>query len=288
MPTRSDQQLSDDYGKLSTGKKVASNVLDAIGLLANSGSLGLGGGAVDLVHGDPWGTAAHEARFRLNNSGPIPVGTAADLVGSLVGGGAAVKGVKALPGAVKAIATAGPTIGTRAAALGATSPSYLSTAAKFLGIPAAVFGTAAYLNADGSPAAAAPAITPKDAVVSALAQGKAAPADPQHDLATAVSQILGGKHTISDVQAVGPLVPAAIKPGGSAKDAIYASAYSQSKALADSAVSELQAQAAAGTITAAQRDAGITKALKSHFDQTAGLVGYDPSKVPLINPDTAE
>lgn len=289
MPGDPNQTAIEALQAMSPARRAAQLFAATIANAGNSATFGGVGAIGDLFRGTDWGTTGGQLSAQVRAASPV-ADTASRVIGAVGSGKALLAAAPAAVGGVRAALTAAPTIGTRAAALGATSPSYAGTLAKILGPAAAVLGIAGYANAADSPAApvVAEPLTPKDAVASALAQGRAAPKDPQADLSAAISSILGGKHTISDVQAVGPLVPAAIKPGGSMKDMIFGQAYAQSKAIADQSVSEIQAQAAAGTITADERDKAITKILKTHFDQTAGLVGYDPSKVPLINPDATE
>lgn len=267
--------------------------------IANAGNTAIFGGlgAIgDIFRGTDFGTTGGQLSAQVRAASPV-ADTASKVLG-IVGGGGVVRAVApAVVGAGRVALTAAPTIGTRAAALGATSPSYAGTAARILGPAAGALGIAGFLNNGEAPAAAAVPVAPVVAaptagpVETALAAGRAAPADPQRDLAASISTILGRNPSIADVAAVGGLVPAAARPVQTQRDMVFGQAYSMSKAIADQQVAELQAQVAAGTITQDQARTAISGVLQRHFDQTAGLVGFNPANMAnaaILNGSTAD
>lgn len=263
----------------------------------NSASFGGLGAVGDIARGTPWGTTGGQLSAQVQAASPV-ADTASKVLGAVGSGKALVAALPVASGVVRSALTAAPTIGTRAAALGATSPTYAGTAARLVAPAAAALGLGAYLNnGEAAPAVVPVAVDPNvpttgphagqtggvrftgGPVETALAAGRAAPADPQRDLATALSTVLGKNPSISDLQAIGGLVPAAIKPTATQRDMVFGNAYAQSKAIADQQVAALSADAAAGKITSEQAKAGITKVLQTHFDQTAGLVGFNPANM---------
>lgn len=272
------------------------NTLTNFGNTVTFGGLGALG---DLVRGTPVGTTGEQIGAQLDAQAPgaravstglgfvAPAGIARDAL-------AAAGGARAAAGSVARFFAPAEQLGTRAAALGARADLPVGRTLAGFAIPAAIAG-AVYGKAEAAKNQTADAVVPvaapppPDPVANALAQGRdAAKADPQSELASAISAVLKRNPSISDLQAIGALVPAAIKPTGTQRDFIFGQAYAQSKALAESQIADLQSQLSAGKITEDQARAGVQKVLQTHFNQTAGLVGFDPSKLALsaeLNPD---
>lgn len=274
------------------------NTLTNFGNTVTFGGLGALG---DLARGTPVGTTAEQigAQLDAQAAGARAVSTGLGLVAPVGAARAALTaagGTRAAAGAVARFFAPAEQLGARAAALGARAELPVGrTIAKFA-LPAAGAGAlyGAAERAQGQTASPPPpaplAPPPPDPIKDALAQGRdAAKADPQGDLATALSAVLGRNPSISDLQSIGALVPAAVKPTGTQRDFIFGQAYAQSKALAESQIADLQAQLSAGKITQDQARAGVQQVLQTHFNQTAGLVGFDPAKLALaaeLSPDT--
>jgi len=273
------------------------NTLTNFGDTVSFGGVGALG---DLARGTPIGTTGTQVKTQRASQSPeaSAVSTAlgyltpASLLSDVARPAIAAAGGLRAAGSAVARSFVPEVIGTRAAALGAKATLPVGRTITGFAVPAAVAGAVSGLadrdtGAGAVPIAVAPAAA-ANPVANALAQGRAAAKeDPQNSLATAISTILSHNPSIADVQAAGNLVPAAVKPTGTQRDMVFGSAYQQSKAMADAQVAALQAQAAAGTITPAQRDAAITKTLQTHFNQTAALVGFDPSKLALANQEEA-
>lgn len=280
---------------MTPAERARQQFVNTITNFGNSATLGLLGRAGDLVRGVPQGTTGDQVRAQLDATGST--GAVSSGLGYLAPAGAVKDGIAAI-GGVRSIAPAlarafapAEVIGTRAAALGAKASLPVGRTIAGFALPAAVAGAIeghAEANANAAPvlppAIATPASNP---VSTALASGRAAGTDPQSLLANEITNILGRPHSIADLQTVGSLVPAAVKPTGTMRDSIFGHAYENSKAIADAQVASLQAQAQAGTITPAERDAAITKTLQQHTNFTGALVGFDPSKLSIANAEDA-
>lgn len=282
LTTARDVATWNQFAGLSAPARAASNFLDTLGLAANAATLGLGGGAVDWIKGQPWGTEAHDARVRVNNSGPIPTGAAADAIGSLAGGKAVFAGVKALPSLARAVFTTAP-IGTRAAMLGATADAALGTKiARVAAVPAIVGGATALAasgNGEPVPVAAAPA-TASDAVANALATGTVAekPLSAQDQLSKTIASILGRNPSMSDIQALGQLIPATIKQGATSKDITLGQTAQLSQQMFAQDIANAQELA---KTDAAGAKAQVAKATDAYFKRNAGLVGLNPENLTM-------
>lgn len=297
MPTQGDynNEAVGTLARLSPAQRAIQLFAATIANAGNTATFGLLGRAGDLVRGTPQGTTGGQLSAQVRAASPI-ADTASQGLG-LASGGGLVRA--ALPTALKvsrAALTAAPTVSTRAAALGATSPTYAGQIARFVAPAAAALGVGALLNngeatstskADPNVPTTGPnagrtgglKLTGDGPVESALASGRATPADPQRDLATAISTVLSKNPSIADLQAIGQLVPASVRPSATQRDLVFGQAYAQSKAIADQQVADLAAQAEAGKITEEQARAGIAKVLQTHFNQTAGLVGFNPVNI---------
>lgn len=268
------QQVVDQFQALSPTARAASNFLDTIGLAANSGTLGVPGRLVDYFSGLPQGQTATDAEDRVNNSGPLALGTAAEGIGAVAGTGGAVKlgraGLGLLAGKV-----ALPTI---------------TTAAKVAAPLVGALGVAT-LGGRGAPAAdALPPAVATNPVATALAQGAtAAPAlTSQDELNQYIHAALGtGKMSLADVQSLGSLIPAATKPIQTAKDKVFQAAAGATDAQFTGELTQAQqeAQGRLGANASIAADPAYRKAVASATNdyrvRLASLLGNNPEALQL-------
>lgn len=200
--------------------------------------------------------------------------------------GAGLRGVVTLPAAAATDLVARPALAARAAGDNAIYGIVNGALGTNLG------GGSKASTTDAIPAAALPAaVAPKAAgpVASALAQGReAAVADPQAQLADAIATVLGRNPSISDLQAVGALIPTTTKMSQTAKDATFGSTAKLSGAIFQQQLAD--AAAAHGVGTPEYKEA-FNKATAAYFQRDAGLVGFDPTKLAtaqLLMPDEAQ
>lgn len=276
-----DQSVWNQFVGLSPGARAVSNFLDTLGLAANGATFGLGGGIVDALSGQQWGTSAHDARLRLNNSTNFNAGTAADVIGSVTGGKAAISGGRAAIGLARSGLGAVPVVLPRA-----------STAAKFLLPGGAAIGLASMAGSggDAAPAAAAPAVAPAPATVTSQPARAAVPTDyvtPRDRLSAVLDTVLSGPVSINQLRAVGGLVENTPRPQ-TTKNAVLGQTAQLSAQIFASQIASVQDQLANGQITEAQAQAAVQKATEARFARDAGLSGFNPTQLAqaqLLSPD---
>lgn len=168
-----------------------------------------------------------------------------------------------------------------AAAVDTTAPlaRAVSGIGSFLGGVLGSKGDATVTKTQAQPAAAPAAPAPRQSVVKALTA--AAPeVTPQDALGNFLRQVLTSPNaTMGDLSRAGALVPAVTKNGPKAKDTVLAQTAALSEAIFSHANSEIDAAVKAGTITPEQGKIGKEKATAEWFQRNGGLVGFDPTKM---------
>lgn len=289
-----DQANWNQFRGFSPGGRALSNFFDTLGLAANSATLGVGGGVADWLQGQSWGTSAHDARVRLNNSTNFNAGTAAEVLGGVAGAKGVVTGGKAAIGLGRSLLAAAPAVGVRAAALGAVpvaSRLPVGQIAKFLVPGAAALGIAGMASGggDAAPAQAAPVADASSTVTTGPARPMQ-PTDyitPRDRLSQFLDGVLSGPVSINQARAIGGLVEGTPKPQ-TFKNQVLGQTAQLSQQIFQSQLEHAQEQLASGTITEAQAKAAVEKATEMRFQRDAGLAGLNPTQLAqaqLMSPD---
>lgn len=256
---RTPADIRAEYEKLGALSKVGVAADDIVRIVANAATFGL----ADTVAGGDAAQRTADARTRAGLAGDIATGA-----GMTVGGGGALRVAKGAWNLARSGAGGGMALLRRAAVpLGLTGVAIADrVAGESTDTPAARV----------APTEKAAPATAKAAVDQALAAGAAAP-DPQGALGEYIANALKQGATTRQATALGALVPAAVKPGVSRKDALADVA---AAVAADQFTREL-VNARANATSEEDYAKRFAETQNAYFGRLTTLLGTDPTKFVL-------